>query len=758
MSWPRFFSTNGYEFAVYQPQISKWPGNQIEGRFATGVRPAGTSNETYGVIFFTARTEIDKVNRLVTLEDFQVTKVSFPTQKSLQGTYQAIVQSELPEAAKTIPLDHLEAVFVVSGEVQKAKIQAVANTPPRIIYTTQPSLLVLVDGMPILQPLIQNYERVVNTRAVLMQNTNSWDQGYYLHAAGNWYTAPSIEGPWTVDISPPSDAPDALAAALATGQVDDAAPKTPLATPLTVYVSTTPTELLQSTGMANLLSLPGSDLLYVANSDNAIFYDLDDANYYVLVSGRWFKSPGLYGSWTFVPPGQLPSTFQQIPPDGPKANVLASVPGTPRAQEAVIANSIPQTATITRSEAHLTVNYAGGAPGFAPIQGTSMQYATNTSTAVVMVNPTSYYACQTGIWFVSASPVGPWTAATTVPPVIYTIPTTNPLHYVTYVYVYGSTSQYIYAGYTPGYAGTVVAPGGVVVYGTGYYYPPVVVGPTYVSYPPTYGYGASLAVGAAVGFAVGYSAGASSACWYEPHWGCYSSTSYSYTHVNVNSANFYTASGAAVHATGSYGYNAYTGTSWNAQHASAYNPYTGTSAAGKEGSAYNPYTGASAAGRSGAAYNANSGNYAAGREGAAYNPSTGMYGAARQGVSGNAYTGQSSSENRGVVGNSNTGNKAAWNNGNLYTDKDGNVTKYSSPGSSSYDRYGSSGWQSSSRPTSYSGSSGWNSSSWNRSNGGYSDMDREASAQQTGYQRADSWGRSGGGGWGGSRGGGGFRR
>src|ERR1035438_8516431 len=32
LEWPRFYATNGYEFAVYQPCISKWPGNQLEGR------------------------------------------------------------------------------------------------------------------------------------------------------------------------------------------------------------------------------------------------------------------------------------------------------------------------------------------------------------------------------------------------------------------------------------------------------------------------------------------------------------------------------------------------------------------------------------------------------------------------------------------------------------------------------------------------------------------------------------------------------
>ena len=54
--------------------------------------------------------------------------------------------------------------------------------------------------------------------------------------------------------------------------------------------------------MANLLSIAGTDLLYVANSDNAIFYYLDDAHYYVLISGRWFNTLSLYGPWAFVPP------------------------------------------------------------------------------------------------------------------------------------------------------------------------------------------------------------------------------------------------------------------------------------------------------------------------------------------------------------------------------------------------------------------------------------------------------------------------
>jgi len=44
--WPLSFAANCYQFAVYHPQIARWPGNQIPGSFATAVHPAGSSNKT----------------------------------------------------------------------------------------------------------------------------------------------------------------------------------------------------------------------------------------------------------------------------------------------------------------------------------------------------------------------------------------------------------------------------------------------------------------------------------------------------------------------------------------------------------------------------------------------------------------------------------------------------------------------------------------------------------------------------------------
>src|SRR4029077_14933464 len=131
-----------------------------------------------------------------------------------------------------------------------------------------------------------------------------------------------------------------------------------------------------------------------------------------------------------------------------------SVPGTPQAQEAVIANSIPHTAWVSRITA--TTIPIDGPPKIAPVVGTPLSYVANSEAPIIKVDNKTWYACQNGVWFVATAPNGPWTAAARVPAVIYTIPPSSPIYYVTYVRVYGVSPQYVYVGYTPGYYGTVI--------------------------------------------------------------------------------------------------------------------------------------------------------------------------------------------------------------------------------------------------------------------------------------------------------------
>src|SRR4029077_17172509 len=444
-----------------------------------------------------------------------------------------------------------------------------------------------------------------------------------------------------------------------------------------------------------------------------------------LVGGRWFTSPSLQnGPWSYQPGTTLPADFAMIPDYSPKADVLVSVPGTAQAKEAAIANQIPQTATISRTAAHLTVKYAG-TPDFKPITGTTLNYAVNTLTPVVSHPGGSYYACQTGVWFVSTSATGPWAVATAVPIDIYSIPPTSPLHYVAYVQIYGSTPTSVYVGYTPGYYGTVLTTDGLLVYGTGYTYPTYIGSDLWVPAPYTYGVGAafswSAAAGWGLGFGLGFASGALSP-WWGPvgawGWGAAAPAWGWSGYGGIASSNFY----------GHWGNAAYAGT-----RAAWANPYTGNIGAGARGSFHNPVTGTSGVGARGANFNAYTGNYEAGRRGAAYNPTTGVVKGGAHGVFGNAYTGQAGSVNRGFAYRPSTGNGVAYNGNNLYADHDGNV--YRASPSSGWQQHDAGGWH------------GLSSSSFQSS------LDRQSFSRGLGRQR---WGGFNSGGWAGRFGGGGF--
>ncbi len=747
-NWPRTYKDDTATIMVYQPAIQKWDGFNFEARFAVSIQEAGKPAPVFGVIWLTANSNVDKEEGIVTLSNMAITKSNFPTEPDNAQKYVAYLTSKLPAQSMPIPLAQISNKYLLGQALKKVASQPVKNTPPQIIFSDEPALLILVQGNPVMHPLAgTNCNRVFNTNALIVQNAA--DGGpFYLRALNYWFKSDSINGPWAVDPDAPTRLASVEQAAAAIPQIDLINPPAGQNPPAPdIYVSTVPAELLQSNGEPSFVPIPNTQLLQVKNSDNAIILNIGNQLYYALISGRWFSSQSLTGMpWSYVPGDKLPSDFAKIPPDSDKGNVLVSVPGTPEAEEAVIANSIPQTATVNRQAAMLTVDYDNNQPQFAPVAGTPLQYAVDSATPVIQVNPTTFYAVSNGVWFVANVPTGPWVVATAIPPVIYTIPVASPIHYVTYVQVYGYTDTVVYVGYTPGYYGTVVTPGGVVVYGSGYVYPPYIGTTVYVAPPPTYGYGASYADAGAAGFLFGFAAGVALDAWLQPHWGCWGTTTYNTT---INTGCVYNSWGAHVVTTGTaYGYhgggyaaagynpyngnwaaasrsgsyNSNTGTYSGQRSAAGYNSYTGNYAAGQQKAAYNPATGASAEGERGVTGNAYTGNYDAGRNGSAYNPSTGRSASGSTSVSGNAYNGnwnanQSRSYNDSQTGASASSSKSA--SGNAYngtyssqTDRSGTTADGSSASGTKTSTDGTTTQQGSS----YNAKTG-QSQSWDHTNG-----------------------------------------
>jgi len=72
----------------------------------------------------------------------------------------------------------------------------VKNDPPELIFASNPSLLVLIDGSPQLREVPgTNLQRAINTRAILLFDAGK--KTYYLRVKDWWLEAPKLEGPWT---------------------------------------------------------------------------------------------------------------------------------------------------------------------------------------------------------------------------------------------------------------------------------------------------------------------------------------------------------------------------------------------------------------------------------------------------------------------------------------------------------------------------------------------------------------------------------
>jgi len=734
--WPRTFTSGADTFTVYQPQVDKWEGDQISLYCAVEVKAGKEGAARYGVVWMQARTDVDKVNRLVTFDQVKITKVKFPLAHEKEAELTALLDKKLPGATKTISLDRLEAALDADNE--RIKGVEVKNDPPKVIISSKPSLLVLVDGEPQLRSIEGvDLQRVINTRSIILFETDK--KQYYLRVQDWWLQSKSLDGPWTYANKLPKDMKKAeeyiVKQNLAQqSEGEQAKPKEPSlkdqgkkAEIPAIYVVYAPAEMIETKGTPVYAAIPGTDLEYVSNTNGNIFRL--SSEYYILISGRWFKGASLDGPWTYVSAKEMPADFAKIPTTDPKATVLASVPGTPEAKDALIANSIPQTATITRAEAKVTVQYDGEAT-FVPIQGTSMFYAKNTSAAVIKVSDNNYYCLEAGVWFKAPSPQGPWRVVDSVPEDIYTIPPSSPLYYVTYVKIYSSTPEVIYTGYTPGYYGTVVsADTSTVVYGTGWYYPPY-IGPTvWYGWPYTYGVGAGFTYSTGTGWSFGFGYGYAYYPYYYPWWGPMGYYGYGwYPYYGWGAWG-----GAAVaNVYGVWGNTAYsrTGAAWA-------NPYTGNYGAATRGAYHNTQTGRTTVAGRGTNTNIYTGNTAGYRGGATYNPNTGIVAGGGAGYAGNIYSGQGGTASGKFAYNTNTNTGVAAGKNNVYAGKDGTVYKYNK-NSGSWSSNSGSGWDSVNKPD--------------------ANLQRQQQARTQGAQRTQNYNSMGGSRMGGARMGGGGRR
>lgn len=485
--WPRTLETQkGGKIVIYQPQPETLVNGKLTGRAAVSVREVAGNEPIFGAIWYESQLLTDRDTRMATMESIKITNVKLPgiEDQDKLNKLRTFLETEIPKWNLEISLDAIAATLETS---KSAVSEDLKNDPPKLIYTTTPSTLVLIEGEPKLQQDEQlKMQRIINSPFLIVQANE--DKKYYLLGGSIWYVSASVKEGWKNTTQFPASIKQLdkqVKEQLQKQQGDQAsASKTTDNKPRAIIISTEPAELIQSEGEGVFQSIEGTSLLYMSNSEDEIFMDINSQKYFVLLSGRWYVAAAMKGPWQYVASDKLPEDFKKIPEGSEKDKVLSSVAGTEAANEAVMDAQIPQTAKVDRKTATCTVKY-DGEPKFEKIEGTSLMLAMNTS-STVLKSGDKYFCVENGVWFEATAAKGPWKASSERPKDVEKIPASSAAYNVQYVYIYDTTPDYIYVGYTPGYMGCYVY-GPTVVYGTGYYYNPW-YGPYYYPRPVTYGF------------------------------------------------------------------------------------------------------------------------------------------------------------------------------------------------------------------------------------------------------------------------------
>ncbi len=506
INWPQVIKTKNADITVYQPQIESIDGINVSGRAAISVKHDNKS-PIFGAAWIDAVLQNDRVNRTSTLSNVNIPKIKFSDDVSDENinSLKELIKNEIPKWNWQIPTDQIITTY--ENDVNSTN-DSYKNDAPEIITVYTPSMLVYIDGEPATEKIegSKNLVQVINTPYIVLMDTK--DDTYYIYGEERWYASNRLDGKYKVEQRPSAELQDIQQQIKEQSEENETSNKSDI---LNIIVRTHPAELLVINGNPKMSPIKNTNLLYVSNSDNYIFLDIDSQYYYVTLSGRWYQSKQLDGSWNYVSNNNLPSSFANIPEGSNLDVVLANIPGTEASRDAILDNAIPQTAEVSRKDASVTIEY-DGTPIYRDVDGTSLQYVENSSQTILR-DGNNYYCVDNGVWFVARNPNGPWDVATVRPQQVENIRPSSPVYNVKYVYIYDVTPDVVYVGYTPGYYGSYVY-NHSVIYGTGYYYRPW-RGRYYYSRPTTFGFNMSYNPWA--GWSISY--GWSYSGWFNTGWG-----------------------------------------------------------------------------------------------------------------------------------------------------------------------------------------------------------------------------------------------
>ncbi len=496
--WPKRLLLGDSTVLLDAPEAESLDGTELKARGTARIRrsdEAPSAPPAIATLWYDATVKVDRSLRTMTLESVTIARVQLPgatparQQRLATRLGQVITRHRL-----SLPLDDVlaDARFAAMRNDPSPRL---GTEPPNILFETEPAVLVVFDGAPRFRAVDGTLlERAMNTPFLVLRDPSK--NAFFLDGGTMWFRAPDAAGPYGPAVDVPREAVeiarrDLKDAGVAPDDVDKAAAREDKRVPK-ILVATEPTELIVSDGPPVWKPEVEGELEAMSNTENDVFRT-PDGRVFLVLSGRWYRSGAgrvLAGPFSYVAPDELPAAFRRISPASEKADVLAFVPGTAEAREALKDAATPRTTAVRRSTAHVDVTYDGD-PKFESVPDSSVEYALNTPQSVLRIRG-RYYVCDQGVWFTGETPRGPWQVADSIPDQdIRTIPPESPVYNTRFVTVYDSTPDAVYVAYTPAYLGSYPY-GGTVVFGTGFFYRPW-WGAAYYPRPWTWGFHARYA-------------------------------------------------------------------------------------------------------------------------------------------------------------------------------------------------------------------------------------------------------------------------
>ncbi|HSZ32532.1 MAG TPA: hypothetical protein VK772_04435, partial [Puia sp.] len=198
---------------------------------------------------------------------------------------------------------------------------------PQIFYAATPAEIILFKGQPVMAP-------IVGTGLTYATNTNngifysSATSLYYYLAAGRWFSASGLNGPWTfatadlpadfANIPRNSPAAGVLSSVPGTQEAADAVMIAQIPTKTTMSISSAPPVTITYSGDPVYVTIDGTPLSYVENTNDKVIMVASN-QFYACVGGFWYNASSPQGPWVLA--SSVPQVIYTIPPSSPVYNV-----------------------------------------------------------------------------------------------------------------------------------------------------------------------------------------------------------------------------------------------------------------------------------------------------------------------------------------------------------------------------------------------------------------------------------------------------